>query len=390
MRPKDAAAAVADTMRLPEEIRSATVSFEDGRGPTNILYRKIRWARQNAVIEGLIPKSGTRTWELAEKGRKGLLLAKSCTVVCVARDSLGAILFADAKAAMGYIERGSVTAIITSPPFPLIYSREYPSWEAERYVDTFLEHASAMRPLLSCDGSLVVNLADVYRQGLPVLNTYQEEIVCAMAREGWSLCGKTAWVSRNKPKTTRYVTQDRTRVANGVETFYWWSASPFPKADNRRVLEPYSERYLKTLAAGGEARTTRSGSRQTSPGLRHRAHCGGRIPFNFVECGSEGPRSSYMRYCKDHGLPPHPARMPHELVERHVRLLSEVGDLVFDPYGGSLRVAAVCRQLGRRYLSSEIALQYLQGGVGGRLGEGMETFFEPLTSATSPSISNPL
>jgi site-specific DNA-methyltransferase (cytosine-N4-specific) len=165
-----------------------------------------------------------------------------------------------------------------------------------------------------------------------------------------------------------------------MEMFYWWAPSVNPKADNRRVLEDYSARYRRNLSAGGHVRTTRSGSGQTDPGLRYAVDNGGRIPFNAIECGSEGPRSAYMRYCKARGLPPHPARMPEAMVVRHVRLLTEEGDLVMDPFAGSLTVAAVCRRLGRRVIAAEKVLQYLEGGVGGRLNFDQSCVAFPATS----------
>ena len=43
----------------------------------------------------------------------------------------------------------------------------------------------------------------------------------------------------------------------------------------------------------------------------------------------------YQMFCRDRGIPLHPARMPKELVEFFVKFLTEEGDLVFDPFGGS-------------------------------------------------------
>jgi site-specific DNA-methyltransferase (cytosine-N4-specific) len=65
--------------------------------------------------------------------------------------------------------------------------------------------------------------------------------------------------------------------------------------------------------------------------------------------------------CKEHGLPAHPAMFAEELPETYVRLLTEPGDLVYDPLAGSNQVGAVCEPLKRRWIASERALTYLSG-----------------------------
>jgi DNA modification methylase len=60
----------------------------------------------------------------------------------------------------------------------------------------------------------------------------------------------------------------------------------------------------------------------------------------------------------------HPARFPASLVSDLVKLLSEPGDTVFDPFVGSGTVAQVCEDLGRKYIGSDKSLSYLRGAYG--------------------------
>lgn len=380
MRAKDAAEVVADKIGIPQEARNITVSYDDGRAPTNLFQRTVRWTRQNAVRAGLIAKRKFGIWELADEGHKGLTMAKPGIVICVARDELGEILWAEALSAMGHIEEGSVNAIVTSPPFPLNRQRSYGGWPADRWLELALSHISAMKPLLAKNGSMVLNLADVYLKGLPALNTYQEELVCELRRTGWHLCGKYFHVNPAKPKATPWVTKSRERIANGIETYFWFSPAPYCKANNRNVLHPYSDRFLGTLAAGGELRAAESGSRQSYPGRRFVNNNGGKIPFNWLVAAHEGPRSAYSRFCAREGLPRHPAIMPRQIAEFFVKFLTDAGDLLYDPFGGSLVLPAVCKQLARRYTSSEKCHEYIRGGLS-RLGPGIED----LTDIFSPT-----
>jgi site-specific DNA-methyltransferase (adenine-specific) len=54
----------------------------------------------------------------------------------------------------------------------------------------------------------------------------------------------------------------------------------------------------------------------------------------------------------------HPCQMPEALLERIVRVSSNPGDLVLDPFCGSGTTLAVARRLGRRYLGMELSPEY--------------------------------
>ncbi len=55
----------------------------------------------------------------------------------------------------------------------------------------------------------------------------------------------------------------------------------------------------------------------------------------------------------------HSAVFPPALCERVIRYYSMLGDLVFDPFGGSGTVAAVAHSLGRRFFLTELSAEYV-------------------------------
>ena len=57
----------------------------------------------------------------------------------------------------------------------------------------------------------------------------------------------------------------------------------------------------------------------------------------------------------------HPCQMPEAVLERIVRVSSNPGDLVLDPFAGSGTTLAVARRLGRRYLGIELSNEYAEG-----------------------------
>lgn len=54
----------------------------------------------------------------------------------------------------------------------------------------------------------------------------------------------------------------------------------------------------------------------------------------------------------------HPAIFPLQLAVDHIRTWSNTNDVVFDPFMGSGTVGVACKQLGRKFLGSEIDSEY--------------------------------
>jgi site-specific DNA-methyltransferase (adenine-specific) len=64
----------------------------------------------------------------------------------------------------------------------------------------------------------------------------------------------------------------------------------------------------------------------------------------------------------------HPCQMPEAVLERIIRVSSNPGDLVLDPFAGSGTTLATARRLGRRYLGIELSREYADA-IGRRLEE---------------------
>jgi site-specific DNA-methyltransferase (adenine-specific) len=56
----------------------------------------------------------------------------------------------------------------------------------------------------------------------------------------------------------------------------------------------------------------------------------------------------------------HPCQMPEAVLERIIRVSSNPGDLVLDPFAGSGTTLAVARRLGRQYLGIELSPDYAE------------------------------
>jgi site-specific DNA-methyltransferase (cytosine-N4-specific) len=158
-----------------------------------------------------------------------------------------------------------------------------------------------------------------------------------------------------------WVNVRRIRVKDAVNTVWWLSKTEWPKAANRRVLQPYSPSMEQLLAKGYRAKLRPSGHDISANFGRNN---GAAIPPNLLAIPNTESNSAYMRYCKDRGIKPHPARFPADLPEYFIRMLTDPGDLVFDPFGGSCITGEVAERLGRRWVCAELSGDYLEGARG--------------------------
>lgn len=274
----------------------------------------------------------------------------------------GKIVHGDSLCVLREIEDESVDLIVTSPPFALIRKKKYDNVSADEYNKWFLPFAFEMHRVLKRNGSLVVDIGGGWNPGLPTKSLYNFRLLIMMCDEvGFHLAHDFYWWSPSKlPTPAEWVTVRRIRVKEAVNTIWWLSKTPWPKASNKRVLQPYSQ-GMKDLFKNGVKATKNPSGHQVSKNLRDN---GASIPPNLIALAHTENNSSYLRYCRKNGLTIHPARFPSTLPEYFIRMLTDTGDLVIDPFSGSCTTGEVAELLGRRWICIEREEDYLKGAVG--------------------------
>lgn len=361
MTPKAVAGELATQLGLPPELREAEEKVGGKR--CNLWERHVRWARQTLAARGYIADGRRGWWELTSEGKTHLKNCRPGVIVTVYETDLGVVMWADAQTAARSMEKESLKLIFTSPPYPLLRKKDYGNMDSIRHVEWLLDEAKTWRELLTDDGSLCLNLGDCWQRGIPSMDLYRERLLLGLCDKlGYHLAQTFYWENPCKMPNSTWVTIRRCRVNPSIEPIFWLSKSPWPSADNRRVLRPYSERMVKILAAGGEVRAKRPSGHGDSPTMFAVDH-GGSIPHNLIVAHNAESSGKYFRYCRDHKLPIHPARFPLALPEFAIKLTTEPGDVVADFFAGSLKTAEACQKLGRRFRCSDQSLAYLQGGA---------------------------
>lgn len=277
--------------------------------------------------------------------------------------TLGSAYCGDAQRLLRCVPKESVQAIVTSPPYALLRKKTYGNKPEHEYVEWFLKFVPQFHRILKPDGSLVIEIGGSWMPGYPIRSIYQYELLVALVDQGnFHLAEEFFWFNKAKlPSPAQWVTIERIRVKDAVTPIWWLSKGTNPKADNRRVLKPYSKRQ-KDLFRNGYNQGRRPSGHRIGAGFS--IDNGGAIPPNFIEVANTRSNDPYQRYCREKGIDAHPARFPEEVPDFFVRFLTEPGDVVLDPFAGSNTTGFVAERLSRRWIAIDQEKRYLDGSRG--------------------------
>jgi len=282
----------------------------------------------------------------------------------------GAAYNGDSLEMLKNIPDGSISAVITSPPYALHFKKEYGNVSKCDYVAWFLPFAKEFLRILRDDGSFILNIGGSYNKGMPTRSIYHFKLLIALVDEiGFHLAQECFWYNPAKmPVPAEWVTVRRIRIKDSVEYVWWLSKTPHPKANNRKVLKPYSEDMIR-LNKRGVRETVRPSGHNIKSSFTE-VDAGGAIPPNVVEqasCvedflkfGNNAANDPYTKRCKEAGIKIHPARFPAQLPEFFIKLLTDEYDIVIDPFAGSNTMGMVAENLNRRWIAIEQSNEYLE------------------------------
>lgn len=344
--------------------------FAGKAGMVSQWKRKIRFIQQTLKSKGLIQRGeNLGQWNVTLKGRKLLSQAPKLTAKIYFVTKHGLAFWGDANT-LPLLFEGEVDLIMTSPPYLLTKDRDYGNigTSEQQYVDELTTMAKGWMKMLSPNGSIVLNIGDSYAPGTGRQSLHKERLLIALNdRLGLHLVQKFTWWSPNKMPTGHWVTKAKKHCVQSTEDFYVLSPSPKAiKADNRKVLVDYSDKFKamieKSLSKKPAVKMRPSG--QVVNETSFYADNGGAIPHNLLVDTPEGANSAYSLYCKKHKLPRHPAMFPTQIPSFFIRYLTNVNDLVVDPFLGSGVTAYAAEMLQRRWCGTELIKEYLDGACG--------------------------
>jgi len=250
--------------------------------------------------------------------------------------------------------KNKFSLIFTSPPFPLNKKKAYGNRSGQDYIDWLADFSGIFSELLSRNGSLVIELGNAWVSGSPTMSLLPLESLIALKEKGdFHLCQEFIYHNTTRlPSPAQWVNIERIRVKDAFTRLWWLSPSEKPHANNRKVLNEYSQSMKKLLQ-----------TKKYNPGKRPSEHRigeksfftnnQGAIPSNVISLPNTISNDPYLNFCRENEIKYHPARMPPGLAEFFIKFLTEPDDLVLDPFAGSNVTGFVAEKLGRRWRSIE-------------------------------------
>lgn len=269
--------------------------------------------------------------------------------------------------------------IITSPPFPLNAKKRYGNLQGQEYLKWFSELAPIFNDLLTDDGSLVIEIGNAWEQGRPVQSMLHLECLFALVNNPNSdLRLIQEFISYNPsrlPSPAQWVTVNRLRAVDSYTHVWWMAKSDYPKADNSKVLRPYSKNMERLI----KSKKFNSGKRPSEHSISEKSFAkdnGGsiahnlfeleplddnrdvRLPHSVLSFSNTTSNDYFLRKCRENKIRLHPARMPQGLVSFFTEFLTDEDDLILDPFSGSNTTGYVAEKLLRKWISLEINEDY--------------------------------
>jgi DNA modification methylase len=276
--------------------------------------------------------------------------------------AFGKAYLGDSLEIMRHISDNSINLILTSPPFALTSQKEYGNKQEAEYINWFLQFSEEFKRILTPDGSFVVDLGGAYLPGHPTRSIYQYELLCRLVKEQKFFLAQEFfhYNPARLPAPAEWVNVRRIRVKDSVNLVWWLSKTEYPKADNKKVLRPYTNAMKSLLKKGYVAKKRPSGHDITD---KFNVDHGGAIPPNLLELGNNESNSVYMIKSKENGMKTHPARFPKRFAEFFIKFLTDEGDTIFDPFAGSNTTGYAAEQLQRKWIAGELSEEYMKNSM---------------------------
>jgi DNA modification methylase len=234
-----------------------------------------------------------------------------------------------------------VDMIFTSPPYYSMrknYSGngdgEVGSIHVDDYADWFLEFTEKFLQVLKPNGSFFLNINDKIDNG--VIHPVLDELKYKMRKQGWYLVAKPyIWFKKQSmPTNCKYRAIDR------YEYVFHFSNSNKPKFRAGNCRTPHSEVTKRRMKRPVPTINSRDGVYENT---KIKLNKDGALPHNVVITPAESNPSVL-----------HPAPFHVELADWFIKIGSDEGDTILDPFAGSSTTGVASLKNKRNYVGIDL------------------------------------
>jgi DNA modification methylase len=254
------------------------------------------------------------------------------------------ILLGDCKEVLQNIPDNSIDLIFTSPPYADQRKSTYGGIHPDDYVQWFLPISEQLLRVLNPNGTFVLNIKEKVVNG--ERSTYVMELILEMRKQGWLWTEEFIWHKKNS-----YPGKWPNRFRDSWERLLQFNKSKTFNMYQDAVRVPTGDWAKSRLKKLSETDLTRDESKVGSGFGKNISNWIGRdmaYPSNVLhlatECGNKN----------------HSAAFPEGLPEWFIKLFTQTGDTVLDPFTGSGTTNRVAQKMGRHSIGIEIQEDYYQ------------------------------
>jgi site-specific DNA-methyltransferase (adenine-specific) len=257
---------------------------------------------------------------------------------------LNQVLCGDCEVILRDIPENSVDLIVTSPPYADNRKDTYGGVHPDQYVEWFLPKAAQFYRVLKPTGTFILNIKEKVVNG--ERHTYGLELILALRQQGWLWTEEFIWHKKNS-----YPGKWPNRFRDAWERCLQFNKTRQFNMFQDAVMVPMGDWAKTRLSNLSETDKTRDNSKVGSGFGKNVSNWVGRdmaYPTNVLHLATET------------GNRKHSAAFPYALPEWFIKLFTEKGDVVLDPFLGSGTTAIVSRKLERHYIGIELHEEYCQ------------------------------
>jgi len=273
----------------------------------------------------------------------------------------------DAAARLKEIPSDFVDLVVTSPPYADRRKKTYGGIHPDRYVDWLLPISAELLRILKPTGTFILNIKEKAVNG--ERHTYVIELILRLREQGWRWTEEFVWHKKNC-----YPGKWPNRFRDAWERLLQFNRQKQFKMFQETVMVPMGDWAKARLRNLSDTDRKRDPSKVGS-GF-------GKNISNWLDRKMAYP-TNVLHMATECGNKSHSAVFPESLPEWFIKLFTEEGDWVLDPFMGSGTTIRVAQRLRRNSIGIEILPEYCEA-VSGEIGGGQKYLFdEPSGCATT-------